>query len=81
MTENTYKIGRERRRRRRGGEEKAGGEGRYDDKAVGGGLVDGVMCCFRANCFCDSGAASSIAIGYEQKLMAAEANEAAGRRV
>lgn len=48
---------------------------------MGGGLVDGVMCCFRANCFCDSGTASSIAIGYEQKLMGAQANEAAGCRV
>lgn len=42
---------------------------------------DGVMCCFRANCFCDSGSASYIAIGYEQKLMAARANEAVRRRV
>lgn len=37
---------------------------------------DGVMCCFRANCFCDRASASSIAIGYQQKLMAAQANEA-----
>lgn len=64
MTENTYKTGRE-RRRRRGEEERTGGEGGYDDRAVGGGLVDGVMCCFRASCFCDSGIASSIAIGYQ----------------
>lgn len=43
--------------------------------------MDGVMCCFRANCFCDTGTASSTAIGYKQKLMAAQANEAAGCRV
>lgn len=80
MTENTFKIRRERGRRREE-EGRGGGEGSYDDKAVGGGLVDGVMCCFRANCLCDSGTASSIAIGYGRELMAAGANGAAGRGV
>lgn len=82
MTEKTYKIGRE------GGggggdwreEESKGGEGRSDDKGMGGGLDDGVMCCFRANCFCDSGTTSFIAIGYKHKLIEARANEAAQQR-
>lgn len=78
MTEKTYKIGRE----GRGGgdqreEERKGGEGRNDDKGMGGGLDDGVMCCFRANCFCDSGTTSFIAIGYDEELIEAWANEAA----
>lgn len=77
MTEKTYKIGRgegdQREEERRGGEGK-GGEGRNDDKGMGGGLDDGVMCCFRANCFCDSGTTSFIAIGYNQELMEAWAN-------
>ena len=68
---------RERVKRRRGparrGEER---EGRHDDKGMGGGLDDGVMCCFRANCFCDSGTTSFIAIGYNQELIEAGANEA-----
>lgn len=48
---------------------------------MGGGLDDGVMCCFRANCFCDSGTTSFIAIGYNQELIEARANEAACHRV
>lgn len=47
------------------GEKSRGREGRDDDKGMGGGLDDGVMCCFRANCFCDSGTTSFIAIGYK----------------
>lgn len=67
------KIGREREKEGTG----EGEEGRNDDKGMGGGLDDGVMCCFRANCFCDSGTTSFIAIGYNQELIEASANEAA----
>lgn len=81
MTEKTYKIGRERRGGHQRGEERKGGEERNDDKGMGGGLDDGVMCCFRANCFCDSGTTSFIAIGYNQELIEAQANEAACHRV
>lgn len=85
MTEKTYKIGREGRGGGGGGdwreEQRKGGEGRNDDKGMGGGLDDGVMCCFRANCFCDSGTTSFIAIGYGQELIEARANEAARRGV
>lgn len=45
------------------GQKKRGREGRNDDKGMGGGLDDGVMCCFRANCFCDSVTTSFNAIG------------------
>lgn len=45
---------------------------------MGGGLDGGVMCCFRANCFCDSGTTSFIAIGYERELM--EVSGKRGRR-
>ncbi len=82
MTEKTYKIGRE---GGGGGDwregERKGEEGRDDDKGMGGGLDDGVMCCFRANCFCDSGTTSFIAIGYYKELIEARANEAACHRV
>lgn len=85
MTEKTYKIGREGRGGGGGGdwreEQRKGGEGSNDDKGMGGGLDDGVMCCFRANCFCDSGTTSFIAIGYGQELIEARANEAARRGV
>lgn len=48
---------------------------------MGGGLDDGVMCCFRANCFCDSGTTSFIVIGYKQELIEAKAKEATCHRV
>lgn len=82
MTDKIHIQDREGGRRRgpeRGG--KGGREGRDDDKGMGGGLDDGVMCCFRANCFCDSGTTSFIAIGYNQELIEARANEAACHRV
>lgn len=59
------------------GQKRRGREGRNDDKGMGGGLDDGVMCCFRANCFCDSVTTSFIAIGYNQELIEAWANKAA----
>lgn len=59
------------------GQKKRGREGRNDDKGMGGGLDDGVMCCFRANCFCDSVTTSFNAIGYNKELIEAWANEAA----
>lgn len=34
---------------------------------LGGGLDNGVMCCFRANCFCDRGTTSFTAIGSNQE--------------
>lgn len=58
-------------------EEGTGREGKHDDKGMGGGLDDGVMCCFRANCFCDSGTTSFIAIGYTQEMIEARAYRAA----
>lgn len=81
MTEKTYKIGREGGGGHRRDEERKGGEGRNDDKGMGGGLDDGVMCCFRANCLCDSGTISFIAIGYNQELIEAQANGTAFYRV
>lgn len=59
------------------GQKRRGREGRNDDKGMGGGLDDGVMCCFRANCFCDSVTTSFNAIGYNKELIEAWANEAA----
>lgn len=59
------------------GQKKRGREGRNDDKGMGGGSDDGVMCCFRANCFCDSVTTSFNAIGYNKELIEAWANEAA----
>ena len=32
-----------------------------------GGLDNGVMWCFRANCFCDNGTTSFIPIGFHEK--------------
>lgn len=63
--------------RERREEEGAGREDKHDDKGMGGGLDDGVMCCFRANCFCDSETISFIAIGYTQEMIEAQANRAA----
>lgn len=63
------------------GPRRTGREGGNDDKRMGGGLDGGVMCCFRANCFCDSGTDFFIAIGYNQELIEALENKAASQRV
>lgn len=73
----TYKIGREGWGGRGGGGRDWRGEGRGVMTTKEWGLDDGVMCCFRANCFCDSGTTTFIAIGYYRELIGLWANEAA----